>query len=70
MLVVAPFSGIAPHLARLAFCAGTYALAPVEGFGWLLLALGAAAAPVDATRVRTAYVACFALLMLYTGLHT
>ena len=69
VLFVAPFSGIAPHLALLAFCAGTYALAPVEGFGWLLLALGAAAAPVDATRVRTAYVACFALLMLYTGLH-
>ena len=68
-LFVAPVSGIARHVALLAFCAGTYAFAPVEGFGWLLLALGVAAAPVDAARVRTAYVACFALLVLYAGIH-
>lgn len=68
-LFAAPVSGIARHVALLAFCAGTYAFAPVEGFGWLLLALGVAAAPVDAARVRTAYVACFALLVLYAGIH-
>ena len=69
VLFVVRVRDVARHAALLGFCVGTYALAPVEGFGWLLLALGCASAPVDATRTRAAYVACYALLLLYTGFH-
>jgi hypothetical protein len=53
----------------LLFALGTYvAVAPIEGFGWLLLALGAA--QVDPTRapVRPAYAAAFVALILSRGL--
>jgi hypothetical protein len=53
------------HAPLLAFCATAYAVAPVVGFGWLLLAMGLAVVPVGATRLRLAYVACFALLLLH-----
>ncbi len=69
VLFVVRVRDVARHAALLGFCVGAYALAPVEGFGWLLLALGCASAPVDATRTRAAYVACYALLLLYTGFH-
>ena len=68
VLFIAPLRGAARHVVLIAFCASAYALAPVESFGWLLLALGAAAAPADAGRTRAAYVACFALLIVYSGL--
>jgi hypothetical protein len=48
----------------LAFCIGTYALAPVAGFGWILLAMATAQLPVT-SRFRYAYVATFLLLLLY-----
>jgi len=57
-----------PHAALLAFCAGTYAVAPVESFGWLLLAMGAATCPANAAGLRGGYVACFALLVVYDAI--
>jgi hypothetical protein len=52
----------------LAFCAATYALAPVPGFGWLLLALGAAQSPPDRRALRLLYAGVFLLLILYGAL--
>jgi hypothetical protein len=52
----------------LAFCAATYAVAPVPGFGWLLLAMGVAQSPADRRALRLAYVGVFALLILYGAL--
>lgn len=68
---LAPRGGRAVRLADpllLLFCAGTYALAPVEGFGWLLLSMGFAQCPPSRTRLRAAYVAVFVLLLAYRWL--
>jgi len=51
--------------ALVAFCAGTYAIAPVPGFGWLLLAMGIAQCPDDARTTRWLYLAGFALVLLH-----
>jgi hypothetical protein len=47
----------------LGFCAGTYAIAPVAGFGWLLVAMGV----VQSTSplARWLYLAAFALIAFY-----
>jgi len=50
----------------LAFCAGTYALAPVAGFGWLLLSMGLAQLDPRRRALRTAYLAVFALVLVET----
>ena len=47
----------------LLFCATTYAIATVEGFAWLLLAMGVAQCERDATRI--AYLGVFALVLVY-----
>ena len=47
--------------ALLFFCAGTYAIAPVAGFGWLLLAMGVAQS--EGRRTRWLYLAVFALVI-------
>ncbi len=48
----------------LIFCLVTYAVAPVYGFGWLLLAMGfSQSAPLAS--VRFGYLAVFALLIVY-----
>ncbi len=52
----------------LAFCAATYAVAPVEGFGWLLLAMGLAQCDRSHLFARFAYPAVYALLLLYREL--
>ncbi|HEX2486507.1 MAG TPA: hypothetical protein VHQ66_14450 [Myxococcota bacterium] len=52
----------------LAFCAGTYAVAPVAGFGWLLLAMGVAQADAGRARTRALYLAAFALILLFREL--
>ena len=52
----------------LAFSAGTYAVAPVEGFGWLLLALGLTQCDRARPWLRAAYPAVFALLVVYREL--
>jgi hypothetical protein len=55
----------AMHAALLAFCALTYAFAPVAGFGWLLLSMGAAPARADQRLLRAAYVATWMLVLVY-----
>jgi len=51
----------------LLFFAGTvYALAPVEGFGWLLLSMGVAQSEPRQVRTRRAYAAVFAIVLLAT----
>jgi hypothetical protein len=58
---------LVPQVARdaslLAFCAGTYAIAPVAGFGWLLVAMGVAQTP--SRRARWLYLAAFGLIVVY-----
>jgi hypothetical protein len=51
----------------LAFCATTYAIAPVEGFGWLLLAMGLAQSEPGRAR-PLAYVVVYGALLLYRHL--
>lgn len=53
------------HALLLFFCITTYAIAPVASFGWLLLAMGVAQCEPGARHLRLAYVAVFALLVLY-----
>jgi len=55
----------ARHPLLLLFCVTTYAIAPVEGFAWLLLALGVAQCDPEAVRTRTLYLAAFALVLVY-----
>lgn len=56
----------ARHALLLLFCAGTYALAPVAGFGWLLLSMGVAQTAPEQRRLRLAYLAVFAFVLLVT----
>ena len=56
----------ARHVALLAFCATTYALAPVAGFGWLLASMGLAQCTPRQRTLRGAYVAVFVLILLYS----
>ncbi len=53
------------HPLLLVYCIVTYAVATVDGFGWLLLAMGAAQCTVEQRRTRLAYVAVFVLILLY-----
>jgi hypothetical protein len=50
------------------FCAITYLVAPVSGFGWLLIALGVAQTPPESWRMRVGYLVVFALVFLYGAL--
>jgi len=54
------------HALLLLFCAGTYALAPVAGFGWLLLSMGVAQTAPPWRRLRLVYLAVFAFVLLVT----
>lgn len=58
--------GVPAHLALLAFCGVTYAVAPVAGFGWLVSVLGLTNCGDEHARLRAAYVAAFALVLLYS----
>jgi hypothetical protein len=53
------------HVTLLLFCGTTYLFAPVAGFGWLLLAMGAG--QLDETQVgfRRAYIAAFLVVIFY-----
>jgi hypothetical protein len=53
------------HVLLLVYCTITYAVATVDGFGWLLLAMGAAQCTVEQRRTRIAYVVVFVLIILY-----
>jgi hypothetical protein len=47
------------------FCATTYAVATVEGFGWLLVSMGIAQTTSGRHRTRLLYLATFILIFLY-----
>ena len=49
----------------LLFCLTTFAVAPVAGFGWLLIALGIAQSDPEARRTRWLYLAAFVLILFY-----
>ena len=57
---------IARHASLLVFCATTYALAPVAGFGWLIATMGLAQCRPDQRPLRSAYVVVFILILLYS----
>lgn len=65
LLPVASWLGRMRHVMLMLFVVSTYPIATVNGFGWLLLALGLAQAQHSALWVRASYVAIFALLPLY-----
>jgi hypothetical protein len=52
---------IARHAVLLVFCATTYALAPVAGFGWLIATMGLAQCRPNQRPLRGAYVVVFVL---------
>ncbi len=54
------------HIFLLSFCIGTYAFAPVAGFGWLLLVMGMAQCRIDQRTWRALYLATYLLVLLYT----
>jgi hypothetical protein len=56
--------GSARHALLLLFCVSTYAIAPVEGFAWLLLSMGVAQCEPERTRTRLAYACVFAFVLL------
>jgi hypothetical protein len=53
------------HAALLLFCVTTYAVAPVAGFGCLLLVLGLVQTTPAEPRTRAVYVAAFFLVLTY-----
>jgi hypothetical protein len=53
------------NAALLVFCVTTYAVAPVEGFGWLLIAMGVAQCDPECRKTRLLYLAVFLLILLY-----
>jgi hypothetical protein len=55
----------ARHCALLLFCLATYAVAPVAGFGWLLLVMGLANSGDQQRALRAAYVATYCAVLLY-----
>ena len=57
---------VARHASLLAFCATTYALAPVAGFGWLIATMGLAQCRLPQRSLRGAYIAVFVLILLYS----
>jgi hypothetical protein len=66
---------LAPQGSRLArardallvlFCTTTYVLAPVEGFGWILVSMGIAQCEPGRRRTRLAYLVAFAVILFAT----
>jgi len=49
----------------LVFCLTTYAVAPVAGFGWLLVTLGIAQCDPERRRTRLLYLAAFIMILFY-----
>jgi hypothetical protein len=62
-LLPAPLA--ARHAALLVFCVVTYAVAPVTGFGCLLVVLGLAQTDPAEARLRALYVAAYLLVLIY-----
>jgi hypothetical protein len=66
--MLVPLAGraaLAKHALLLAFCGVTYAVAPVAGFGWLLLVMGLAQADGPRPWLRRSYIAAFLLVLFY-----
>lgn len=53
------------HALLCSFCATTYAVATVDGFGWLLIAMGVAQCSSAQRRTRAAYLLTFCLILAY-----
>jgi len=53
------------HPSLLLFIVGTYAIAPVAGFGWLLAAMGLSLLGDDRTRLRLAYLAAYGAVLIF-----
>ncbi|MBW2715556.1 MAG: hypothetical protein JRD03_05745 [Deltaproteobacteria bacterium] len=53
------------HTLLLVFCVTTYAVATVEGFGWLLISMGVAQCERRLVRTRALYIASFGLILVY-----
>jgi hypothetical protein len=53
------------HGLLLVYCTVTYAIATVDGFGWLLLAMGCALCSAAQQRWRSAYAGVFVLIVFY-----
>jgi hypothetical protein len=53
------------HVVLLTFCVATYALAPVAGFGWLLLTMGLATVGEGQRKLKVAYLSVWILLLMY-----
>jgi hypothetical protein len=53
------------HPALFLFIVGTYAIAPVAGFGWLLAAMGLSQVDDQRAQLRLAYVAAFGAVLIY-----
>ena len=69
LVFLAPSVGPVPrarHVLLLAFCGVTYAVAPVAGFGWLLIAIGVAQCEPADTWIRRTYVGIWLLVLLYS----
>jgi hypothetical protein len=56
------------HALLLLFCATTYAVAPVEGFGWLLVSMGVAQCAPGQHGVRLGYLIAFAAILAFAAL--
>ena len=53
------------HVALLMFCSTTYAVATVEGFGWLLISMGVAQCEPERRTTRWLYLGAFLLILFY-----
>jgi hypothetical protein len=65
LLPAGPRLAIVRHVALLLFCFVTYAFAPVAGFGWLLLVMGAAQTEPHQHWLQRLYVIAFLLVLFY-----
>jgi hypothetical protein len=67
MLAPAQIAGVGLRDALLLlFCLVTYAFAPVAGFAWLLLIMGAAQTADEAVWLRRAYASVFLVVLFYS----
>ena len=66
LVMLLPRAPIVRHGLLLMFCLVTYAFAPVAGFGWLLLVMGAAQIEPDQRWLLRLYVAAFLVVLFYS----
>ena len=61
-----PLIEAARHVSLLTFCFTTYAFAPVAGFGWLLLVMGAVQVRSSQRWLRNTYIGAFVVVLFYS----